>query len=236
MNYDEVRKIKVSESQRKLIVSLTKSIQDQFDHIPKSFFQINTILDGITPQLSILYKTLNSDFIKQAIEVSKKQMEAFEVVKNLYVKPFEYGISNNVIPISTTNPKDFEIADLKKQIQERDRQIILMKSKIEKDETFGLEILKNGVLRHKGNLLKTTTDSNAGAFLKESIENKNHFVSDKFCEEKLSCQSSREITFIIRDLNRYLKKDGLTAKYIRNRNSKGYTLCQITEKITFDHN
>lgn len=230
MNFRDARQLMIGEKERQLIVDLSKSIQDQFDRIPKSFFQVNSMLDSVVPQLAIMSQTINSDFVKQAVEISKKQMEAFEVInKSLFIKPLEYRIGNNITPI-TTSHSDFEIAELKKQIQERDKQINLMKSKIEKDETFGLEILKNGILKYKGNPLRITTDSNAGKFLKYVIENKDHFISDEYCKSEFNCSTSKEITYIIRDLNKtYLSKNSIKAKMRRCRDAKGYVLEDIVE-------
>lgn len=120
-----------------------------------------------------------------------------------------------------------------KQIQliRKENKIKILEEKLNIiNNNFELEIIENGLFKYKGKLMKVSTDSNPGKFLKYILENNNHFISDEYCKFEFNCQTPKDITYIIRDLKKDLSKDNLEIKLRRCRDAKGYALENIEFK------
>ena len=100
------------------------------------------------------------------------------------------------------------------------------------DSTHDFDVFKrpDGGFEYKGRLLlHLSTGNKPGDFFAASITFPFNFVPDKFCEQELHAKDYRQIGFIIRDLNKLLKLDGLKAEYARRKDKNGYTLTGIKE-------
>lgn len=225
MNYGEARKLTFGDKEKEVILDLVKSAQEQISKIPKSFFQINTsVLQAYETQVKMLSAVADSEFVKNAFKAAQKQVEIFDSLnKNLlYInRPIEY---KTILPIR--DGKIEEIETLKNEVKTLKKKIESYESK---ENNLSLEINSFGNFLYKGEFLKISTDNNQGKFLRSIIENENHFISDKYCQSEFNCPTTKEITYIIRDLNKILSKDNLKVKLRRCRDAKGYILEGIIE-------
>lgn len=215
-------KITKKEEREKLIF-LSKQVCQKMDNLPDisglidtaTFKKFNGYIDSIcnfTDQFKI------SEFTKNIFDIG-------ETVKKLNIPSINYLPQSNYSQTNTNNYKD--IKELEDKINDLKKEIALYESK---ESNFGIKINIIGNFFYKNKLLKISTDSNVGKFLKYVIENKDHFISDEYCKNEFNCPTSKEITYIIRDLNKtYLSKNSIKAKMRRCRDAKGYTLEGIIE-------
>ena len=225
MNYGEARKLMFDNKEKEVILDLVKSAQEQIEKIPKSFFQINTsVLQAYDTQVKMLSAVADSEFVKNAFKIAQKQIEVFSSLNNNFLytnRPIEY---KNILPIRDGKIEEIEI--LKDEVKTLKKKIESYESR---ENNLSLEINSFGNFLYKGKFLKISTDNNQGKFLRIILENENHFISDKYCQSEFNCPTTKEITYIIRDLNKILSKDNLKVKLRRCRDAKGYILEGITE-------
>lgn len=225
MKYGEARKLMINQKEMQAVIDSVKSVQEQFNKIPKSFFQIDTsVLQAYDTQVKMLSAVAGSEFVKNAFKAAQKQIEIFSSLNNNFLytnRPIEYKA---ILPIR--DGKIEEIETLKDEVKTLKKKIESYESK---ENNLSLEINSFGNFLYKGKFLKISTDNNQGKFLRNILENENHFISDEYCQREFNCPTTKEITYIIRDLNKILNKDNLKVKLRRCRDSKGYILEGITE-------
>lgn len=230
MNYGEARKLKFNDQEKIAILDVVKSAQEQINKIPFSVFKPSIdaikIYQSQIEKLNEISRIFNPEFIQNIYRIAQKQAEVLKSFNenHLYInRPLEYGIA---IP-AKIDRREEKIGKLKNEINLLKKEIEIYKSK---ENSSLLEINSFGNFIYKGKFLKISADSNSGKFLKKILEDKNHFISDEYCQSEFKCPTSKEITYIIRDLNKiYLSKDNLKAKLRRCRDAKGYILEGVAE-------
>jgi len=214
-----------------VIIDAIESAQRQINKIPFSVFEssINTVANFQTSATKSLIEIVNSidyGFIQEMSKIIQRQTEILKTFNDsfLYInRPETYRIA---IP-EKIDKKTKEIKELKNKIEVLKEEVEKYKAK---ENSSSLKVNSYGIFSYKGKNLKVSADSNSGKLLKYIIEDKDHFVPDEYCQQNFNCQTSKEITYITRDLNKvYLSKDGLNIKLRRCRDSKGYILEGIKE-------
>lgn len=224
MNYGEARKLMINQKEMQTVIDSVKSVQEQFNKIPKSFFQIDTsVLKAYDIQVKKLSAVVDSEFIKNAFKAAQKQIEIFSSLNNNFLytnRPIEY---KTILPVKS-NGEIEEVKELKARIDSLEDKLSVYKSR---ENKFEIEITSTGEFFYKGRKLCITTNSIAGKFFKRSLEDGNNFVSDHYCFNELKCDQIKNLK---RDVNnKYLKKDGLKAIMHRSGDGAGYILTEIIE-------
>lgn len=228
MKNGKTKKIKSDDIETGVIINAIESAQEQINKISFSFPEIKIDTTKIyQPYIDVLTKistTFPSDYLQNIYKVIQKQLEFFKAYneKFLYINITQ----DHKIAIPAKIDKKKEIGKLKNEINLLKKEIEIYKSK---ENSSLLEINSFGNFIYKEKFLKISADSNSGKFFKKILEDKNHFISDKYCQSEFNCPTTKEITYIIRDLNKILSKDNLKVKLRRCRDAKGYILEGITE-------
>lgn len=221
MNQLPTKKSKKETTEEKLI-RLEKEFNEKIQKDPKFKEQIN--------RLNKSFRDCPQNYKEQIDSVDKQIIKITEELDTIDIDSIKERLSKKNIDVfrEETN-KNFNILreELKKDLDNLKEKA----KKLKFDETnFGLEVLDSGNFKYKRKFLKISTDSNSGKFLKHILEDKNDFISDEYCQHEFNCPTVKEITYIIRDLNKtYLSKDNLKAKLRRCRDAKGYILEGIVE-------
>lgn len=208
------------------IISSTDVIQKYITNISNILPVMNTGLLEVFNSQTKLAEFIKSKSFNTIIEIANTQNQISESLNSF--REFPKLFSNiNITNTPFTDYPDDEIQKLKKLIDDRDREIKILKSNIKSPGVFGVEITNMGNFIFNGKKLCITTNSKAGQFFEHSLRDYQGFVSDEYCESELGTSEPRNI---LRDINsKYLIKDGIKAKYERSGDSKGYVLLSVIE-------
>lgn len=97
---------------------------------------------------------------------------------------------------------------------------------------MGLFVVAENSFKYKSkNLRAITMNSKAGKLLTLFLEQPDYFLSDELAFRKLGVSDSRDLQFILRDLRRAFKKNGLVILIEDRKKPDGYLLIDIKKQI-----
>lgn len=97
--------------------------------------------------------------------------------------------------------------------------------------TLSLTILAGGSFRYKRSILRgiSAGKSNPGRLLAFLLKQETHYTTDEDARRKLHLPDNRELGYVIRDLKKAFKKNGLVIEIDRRWNPEGYQIIKILQ-------